>query len=57
MNPPRVAASLTALFLAGCAQIATVTVVKPHLASGIPKAGVDRHAGQLVRRALNRVTS
>jgi len=52
MNPPRLAASLIALFLAGCAQIATVTVVKPHLAPGIPKASADRGAQQLVRRAL-----
>lgn len=41
-----------ALAFAGCAHVATVTVVKPHLAPGIPKAGADRDAEQLIRRAL-----
>ena len=35
MNPRRFAALLFALFLAGCAKDAVVTVVKPHMAPGL----------------------
>ncbi len=43
---------LATLVLAGCAQVATVTVVKPHLAPGVPAESADRLAQQLIRRAL-----
>jgi hypothetical protein len=42
---------LAAIAFAGCAQVATVTVIKPHLVPGLPKAGADRLAQQLIRRA------
>jgi hypothetical protein len=41
-----------ALFAAGCAKDADVTVVKPHLAPGVPAASTDRIAQQKIRRAL-----
>ena len=58
VKPHRTAAPtaiLAAVVLAfsGCAQYATVTVTKPHLAPGAPSARADRLAQQVIRHALN----